>query len=62
VPNRSGVRIHSANYSRQLQGCIALGCSIDDIDEDGTLDIRNSRKAIKLAEKYLGKEFKLEII
>lgn len=25
VPNRSGIRIHAANWATQLEGCIALG-------------------------------------
>lgn len=27
VPNRSGIRIHAANWAHQLEGCIALGIS-----------------------------------
>jgi hypothetical protein len=32
-----------------------------DIDKDGTLDVVESKKAIKLAKYYLGEEFELEI-
>lgn len=38
VPNRSGIRIHSANYYRQLLGCIALGRAYQDLDGDGEMD------------------------
>lgn len=31
VPNRSEVKIHIANYYRELRGCIALGKAIKDI-------------------------------
>jgi len=62
VIDRSGIRIHSVNYSRELQGCIALGLERLDIDGDGTMDIANSRRAIKLARYYLGEEFELEIL
>jgi hypothetical protein len=62
VPNRSGIRIHAANYSRQLEGCIALGMDQADIDGDGTMDIVQSKKAISLAKYFLGDEFELEII
>lgn len=62
VEGRSGIRIHSANYSRQLQGCIALGSSVVDMDGDNTLDITDSKKAIRLAKLHLGKEFTLEIL
>lgn len=27
VPGRDGIRIHAANWSKQLEGCIALGVS-----------------------------------
>lgn len=44
VPNRSGIRLHPANYARQLNGCIAFGSKLIDIDGDGKLDVTNSRK------------------
>lgn len=61
VPGRTGIRIHSANYSRQLEGCIALGMYKVDMDKDGTMDVAESRKAIALARYFLGDEFELEI-
>ena len=61
VPDREGIRIHSANYSHELEGCIALGLNQTDLNNDGTPDIANSRKAMELARQYLGKEFLLEI-
>lgn len=62
VPNRDGIRIHSANYARELNGCIALGMNIADLDEDGNVDITSSKKAIELATQNLGEEFILKII
>ena len=62
VPNRSGVRIHGGNYYFQIEGCILLGLSREDINNDGKLDMINSQKAIALAKHYLGKEFELEIL
>lgn len=47
VPNRSGILIHPANYTRQLLGCIAPGMNHADIDKDGDLDVTSSRKAMK---------------
>jgi len=47
VPNRSETKFHAANFARQLEGCIALGFGIKDIDGDGTPDITNSRNAMK---------------
>lgn len=62
VPNREGVRIHGGNYYFQIEGCILLGLSREDINNDGKLDVVNSQKAISLAKYYLGKEFELEIL
>jgi len=62
VPNRSGIRIHAANYSRQLKGCIALGTANADIDKDGTIDVTNSKATIAQFEKLMnGKTLKLTI-
>lgn len=62
VKNRDGIRIHSANYARQLNGCIALGISKADLDGDGYIDITSSKKAIEIARKHLGEEFILNIV
>lgn len=62
VPNRSGVRIHGGNYYTDIEGCILLGLSRQDINGDGKLDVTNSRKALTIAQDYLGKEFELEIL
>lgn len=62
VEGRSGIRIHSANFFDDIEGCISLGYTLDDLDKDGELDIVRSRDAIKQVEKDLGEEFELEII
>lgn len=46
VPNRDGIKIHRANYSRQLLGCIAPGFNHVDIDKDGLFDVTNSTAAL----------------
>lgn len=37
VPNRTGIRVHWANFPNQLEGCIALG---DKVDGDAIDDSR----------------------
>jgi hypothetical protein len=54
VPNRSEVKIHVANYTRQLRGCIAPGMDLRDIDADGITDTRNSRAALDGIEEAMG--------
>lgn len=56
VLNRSGIFIHSANYYYQLQGCLSLGNGYSDIDEDGNMDVLNSRKTVADFETILNKE------
>ncbi len=45
VPGRSGIRIHTANYERQLLGCIAPGFKFADLNKDGKIDISESTAA-----------------
>ncbi len=56
VPNRAGIRIHSANFVNELLGCIALGNGLLDINKDGLLDVINSRNTIKAFENIMGKK------
>ena len=43
VPGRSECKFHAANYWMQLNGCIALGNKVKDINHDGYPDITSSR-------------------
>lgn len=43
---RTECKFHSANYARQLNGCIALGQKAIDIDGDGQKDVTSSRKTM----------------
>jgi hypothetical protein len=63
VPNRAGVRIHSANYYTQLRGCICVGDAHKDINADGQLDVIHSGDTITAFEKLMNYEdFELTII
>jgi len=63
VPKRAGIRIHSANYARQLLGCIALGAAHKDLDIDGQLDVIHSGDTMRKFEEVMNKEdFELTII
>jgi len=62
VPNRTGIRIHSANYYYELKGCIALGDKLTDLNSDGKLDILNSKATLKnFEDKMERKPFTLVI-
>jgi len=47
VVGRSECKFHAANYSRQLNGCVALGRKLVDIDGDGEKDVTSSRDTME---------------
>ncbi len=53
VPGRTEILVHSANYVRQLLGCIAPGLFHRDIDNDGIIDVGSSGKAMDILKIYL---------
>jgi len=53
VPNRSECKFHTANYWRELNGCIALGTRPADIDRDGYIDITSSSSIMEEFHKAL---------
>jgi hypothetical protein len=61
VPNRDMILIHSANYSRQLLGCIAVGAGNVDIDKDGLIDVTASRLTLEKLYQIMPQTFKLTI-
>ena len=47
VPNRSECKIHAANMWNQINGCIAPGTYLGEINEDGYYDTLSSGDALK---------------
>ena len=62
VPNRSECKFHSANYWRDLNGCIALGDKFMDINNDGFRDVLNSKNTMKEFHKVLEKLTEIQLI
>lgn len=62
VPNRYECKFHSANYWFQLNGCIALGSSLSDINGDGYNDVINSKKTMKAFHEVFKDDTRAEII
>lgn len=60
VPNRTGILFHAANYVSQLNGCLALGNGLKDINGDGLLDTVNSKVTVDAFMGFMGnKDFTL---
>jgi len=47
VPNRSECKIHAANMWNQINGCIAPGTYLGEINKDGYYDTLSSGEALK---------------
>lgn len=47
VPNRSMIEIHVGNYFNDSTGCILVGSAFSDINQDGFIDVTNSRATLK---------------
>ena len=62
VEGRSECKFHSANYWHQLNGCISLGSSIADIDNDGYSDVKNSKATMRSFGTALVGETRAELI
>lgn len=61
VPGRSLVKIHIANWPRDLEGCIGLGAGVT-LDKDGNRMVTLSIKTVTdFMELMHGDEFELEI-
>lgn len=61
VENRDYILIHAANFVRQLLGCVAVGDSFKDIDNNGLKDVTNSKATLKKLLSIMPNEFKIEI-
>lgn len=56
VIDRAGIRLHSANYNRDLLGCLALGSNLKDLDIDGQLDLIHSGDTMRKFEEIMEKK------
>lgn len=61
VPGRSEILMHVANYTSDLRGCIAPGDRYIDINNDGIIDVANSKKTMDALYKILPNEFTITI-
>ncbi len=61
VKGRSECKFHPANYWHQLNGCIALGLTYNDINKDGYKDVTSSKDMINEFHKVLKGQTEVEL-
>lgn len=61
VPNRTGIKVHIANYAHQLRGCISVGKQFAYVDKDDQLDLTSSRDTMTALMKVLPEKGKIVI-
>jgi len=62
VPNRTYIQIHSANFTRDIHGCIAVGDSIKFLDGDEIPDVTNSKNTHERLLELAGQSGVIEIV
>jgi len=62
VPNRDYILIHHGNYYSDILGCILVGNSHTDINQDGYKDVTSSFNKMKELVKLFPNGFELEIV
>lgn len=62
VPNRDAILQHNGNYTHQILGCQLVGDSHTDIDQDGLVDVTNSRNTLKKYFEIMPFSFQLKIV
>lgn len=61
VPNRSECKIHASNYWHQLNGCIAPGSYLTNLNGDAYQDVAQSRLSLDRLHRAMGLEVLSEI-
>ncbi len=61
VQGRTNIQMHSANFTRQILGCIAVGDGIKFLDSDSIPDVTNSVKTLGALLSVLPDTFKIVI-
>ena len=62
VPNRSECKFHSSNYWYQLNGCIALGLQVLDINNDNFTDVTRSKPTMEVFHEILRYENTIDVV
>lgn len=52
VPGRTAILIHAGNFHRHTLGCVLVGSDHKDVNDDGYLDVVNSKKTMEQLIKF----------
>jgi len=61
VPNRSLILLHSGNFNTQTRGCLLVGKTFKDINNDGLLDVVNSKDTMTRLMSFVDNKIKIII-
>lgn len=61
VVHRTGILFHHGNYYDDILGCVLLGSYFKDLDEDGLMDVANSKLTMKKLNKVVTDPIELTI-
>lgn len=62
VPDRTFIKVHRGNFYHQILGCILVGTSWSDINNDGLLDVVSSKVALDNILKHTNEDIDKIII
>jgi len=62
VPNRSECKFHVSNYWSQLEGCIALGDTAENVGQDFRLDVTNSGPTMETFHRLLRDQKEIKVV
>jgi len=66
VIGRTYIRIHAGNHTTQIEGCILVGDGHKDFNNDGVIDVTNSRDSLEWLTGWIDENiydsFKLKIM
>ena len=62
VDDRSFILVHSGNYKTQTKGCVLVGSGFKDINNDGSVDVINSKDTMSRLMSFISDNDDIEII
>jgi len=62
VTGRQEIKWHRGNYNHEIRGCMLPGKTIRDLNDDGEMDVTDSRRTLQRLWEMLPEEFQLTII